>query len=65
MEATNLVCEYCKHFRQMSGGCAAFPDGIPDEIVSGENEHAKPLKNQGNKIVFELGMSEEAMAMSN
>lgn len=53
MEAVKLVCFECKHFRRFEGGCDAFPDGIPDEITSGENEHSKPLPNQGNNIVFE------------
>lgn len=53
MQAVNLVCFQCKHLRIFEGGCDAFPDGIPDEITSGENEHSKPLPNQGNDIVFE------------
>lgn len=42
MEAVRLVCFDCKHFRQFEGGCDAFPDGIPNEITSGENEHEIP-----------------------
>ena len=53
MEAVNLVCFRCKNFRRFKGGCLAFPNGIPDEIVSGQNEHFNPLKGQRNKIVFE------------
>lgn len=53
MEAVNLVCFRCKNYRRFQGGCLAFPSGIPEEIVSGENEHSKPLKGQRNKIVFE------------
>lgn len=33
--------------------CSAFPDGIPDEIVTGENDHKTPLKDQKNPITFE------------
>lgn len=55
MEAINLVCFKCKHFRRFEGGCDAFPDGIPEEITSGENEHSEPVKGQGNDIVFEQG----------
>jgi hypothetical protein len=54
MEAVNLVCFKCKHFRRFEGGCLAFPNGIPDEITSGKNQHSTPLPNQGNNIVFEL-----------
>lgn len=53
MEATNLVCFKCKHFRRFEGGCDAFPEGIPDEITGGDNPHNKPLPNQDNDIVFE------------
>jgi hypothetical protein len=53
MQAVNLVCFRCKNFRRFLGGCLAFPNGIPDEITSGFNQHSKPLKGQKNKIVFE------------
>lgn len=53
MEAVELVCFNCKNFRRFEGGCNAFPNGIPDEITSGENEHLKPLPDQENDIVFE------------
>jgi hypothetical protein len=52
MEAIDLVCFNCKHFREYEGGCDAFPKGIPTEITSGENPHNKPLENQGNNITF-------------
>lgn len=53
MEAKNLICFSCKHFREFAGGCDAFPDGIPNEVTSGRNKHAEPLKGQDNSIVFE------------
>jgi hypothetical protein len=53
MEAVKLICSNCKHFRRFEGGCDAFPDGIPDEIVLGLNDHSKPLNFQTNDIVFE------------
>jgi hypothetical protein len=53
MEAVDLICFKCKHWRQFSGGCDAFGDDIPSEITSGKNEHSKPLPNQDNEIVFE------------
>jgi hypothetical protein len=53
MEAVKLICSNCKHFRRFEGGCDAFPDGIPDEIVLGLNDHSKPLQFQPNDIVFE------------
>tara|TARA_B100000745_G_C19803992_1_gene264650 strand:+ start:167 stop:310 length:144 start_codon:yes stop_codon:yes gene_type:complete len=30
----------------------AFPNGIPEEILDGSNDHTKPLPNQDNDIVF-------------
>jgi hypothetical protein len=52
MQARNLVCFRCKHWRELADGCEAFPDGIPSEITSGENEHEKPLEGQKNDLVF-------------
>lgn len=48
----DLICFDCVHFDEINGGCKAFPDGIPDEILL-TNKHSKPLPNQGNDIVFE------------
>jgi hypothetical protein len=53
MEATELICSKCIHFRRFDGGCDAFPDGIPDEITSGEDNHSLPIDGQKNNIVFE------------
>jgi len=53
METIDLICFKCKHFRRWDGGgCDAFPGGIPDDILE-FNEHSKPVKEQGNNIVFE------------
>ena len=52
MQAVNLICFSCKHFREFEGGCDAFPKGIPNEITSGENQHDKPLPGQDNNIIF-------------
>ena len=32
-------CVWCKHARQ--GKCAAFPDGVPDEILPTHHDHRK------------------------
>lgn len=45
------ICARCKHYDGWTG-CLAF-DYIPDEIFTGENNHAEPLEGQTNKIVFE------------
>lgn len=46
------LCNRCIHYLG-DLKCAAFPKGIPDEILEGKNDHSKPLKGQKNKIVFE------------
>lgn len=46
------VCNNCIH-NNGDGTCKAFPDGIPAEILSGDNKHQKPLLGQGNNITFE------------
>jgi hypothetical protein len=53
MDPINLICFKCKHWDPYGFGCAAFPDGIPDEITSGENLHNSPLPDQNNSIIFE------------
>ena len=45
------ICIDCKYLSN-DVKCLAFPNGIPGIITSGENDHAKPLKDQKNKIVF-------------
>ena len=46
------ICNKCKHYKGWAK-CTAFPDGIPDQILDGLNDHSKPLIGQGNRIVFE------------
>lgn len=42
------ICLPCKHFhtevysKSNKKTCEAFPDGIPDEIWCGDNDHKKP-----------------------
>ncbi len=46
------LCINCKNYiGDLS--CRAFPDGIPQEILLGENDHSEPLPEQENDIVFE------------
>ena len=46
-------CHFCRHLNQGEFGCSAFPDGIPDEILSGEVDHETPYPGDGG-IQFEL-----------
>ena len=47
-----IFCYMCKH-RIQENTCEAFPAGIPEEILTGENDHTKPLPDQENDIVYE------------
>ena len=49
------VCVRCRHLdRDLRDAdvCAAFPNGIPDEIWDGENDHTEPFPGD-NGIQFE------------
>ena len=41
-----VQCSSCKHY-QSRNICAAFPGGIPLEIVSGEHDHRQPFEGDG------------------
>jgi hypothetical protein len=48
-----LICANCKFFDEPLMNCIAFPSGIPEVIISGENDHSKPLPEQGNSVTFQ------------
>ncbi len=50
----SIICDFCRHTLIRHYTCLAFPEGIPEEILKGENIHSKPLPEQGNDIVFGL-----------
>lgn len=45
------VCNKCIHFILGTFSCRAF-DRIPDIILTGKNNHHKPLPDQINDLVF-------------
>ena len=63
----------CKHFEGImeSNGperpgkhiCKAFPEGIPDEILSGRNEHSVSMPGQDNIEIYERASSYVEMEM--
>ncbi len=66
----NAPCIECKHFQgikedkgQMEGtqvfACSAFPDGIPNLILLGKNDHRKAYPGD-HGIQFELKKKEVA-----
>tara|TARA_R110000744_G_C19306204_1_gene556231 strand:- start:451 stop:609 length:159 start_codon:yes stop_codon:yes gene_type:complete len=48
----NNRCFNCKWYAGKLK-CLAFSKQIPNEILTGNENHNKPLKNQDNNIVFE------------
>lgn len=49
-------------FAQYTPICKAFPDGIPIEILRGQNKHLKPLELQGNEIIYQPTENEDENA---
>jgi hypothetical protein len=45
-------CCKCKYFEEWDYFCLSFPNGIPDEYLSGDKIHAKKDKNQVGDAVF-------------
>ena len=45
-------CTTCKHFHADDYYCRAFPDGIPDSILSGKQKHDNVLKSQVGEYVY-------------
>jgi hypothetical protein len=47
-------CRFCRQLHNLIGKqtCSAFPEGIPQEILSGKLIHIKPLPDQKNDIVL-------------
>lgn len=49
-----IICMFCKHlYLDKTRKCKAFPDGIPEDILTGEFDHTKKYPGQKNDIVFE------------
>jgi hypothetical protein len=51
-----FLCITCKHAAwnnpELVRGCTAFPDGIPEEIISNEADHREPFPGD-NGIMYE------------
>ncbi|WP_080903351.1 hypothetical protein [Parabacteroides sp. Marseille-P3160] len=44
-------CAFCKHFKD-GYTCAAFPDGIPDDLLEGIKKHNSIIKSQTGNLLF-------------
>ena len=51
-EMVSPQCNRCRHFIVMKMACAAFPGGVPDEILLNRHDHRKPYPDD-NGIRFE------------
>jgi hypothetical protein len=54
------ICMACSRYRS-GGTCAAFPSGIPEDILFGQFDHRQPHPGD-NGILFEVG-NPEALAV--
>ena len=55
MTTIQVLCATCKHFRddvEDENVCEAFPDGIPEEIITDEFDHREPHPDD-NGIQYE------------
>lgn len=57
------LCLGCRYLRPLSGGCAAYPEGIPLEISSGAVRHDTIRDDQQGAFVYEPGEPEELKAL--
>lgn len=53
MEAVIFVCSHCVHYDRVYSKCKAFPKGIPDEIISGQERHINKIPGQTGDLVWE------------
>lgn len=48
------ICFFCKHYDIERSVCPAFPSGVIDDILDGDQDHDKVIKGQTGTTVFEV-----------
>ncbi len=62
---SQLICLNCKHYDQMGSldedgqVCKAFPDGIPEEVILGDDKHFKEISGQVPDYLFKFIFDED------
>lgn len=51
----DIECLMCKHLMAFTGGCMAYPKGIPYKLTSGLKLHHEILPDQIGNYTFEIG----------
>lgn len=46
-------CASCKHFIDSNYYCMAFPNGIPNKLLKGEQKHNSIIKGQQGNTIYE------------
>ena len=59
----NRMCKHYLGFGGVQHVCRAFPEGIPEEISKGVEEHFTALPGQENSIKYEKASSYAEMEM--
>lgn len=56
---TTPSCAFCRHYLMGQERCAAFPDGIPNDILQGYVSHRKPYPgDHGIQLELKPGLPE-------
>lgn len=56
-------CLNCKNLMPITGGCKAYPEGIPYKFSSDQEQHNKIEPDQENGFVFEEGKPEQLKSL--